>query len=462
MGGFPGGRMAFDLIGSPLMALLTEQVQTVEADPFEDWLAKITRAVTLPDLGPNPEIEAEEWSLDPVARITMDVDQPSKTFLGKPIAPIGGLSDAVLDRQTNTRRKQRQADRTVEASTPGSSGSFQAHEAATLPAERVKRWYQQGNGEIPLERMVKVQNVYLRPEAARDFRAMNRAMKKDIGRVFNVTDGYRTIEIQHCLAGTGPCPPGYSPKPSLAATAGTSNHGWGEAVDGDVTDPAVLAWLRRRGHEFGFHELTSPVEPWHWDWRPDGTYGPPTRSPRSSRPRQVGRRSRPQPAKPGMTGVGEIITPRSSLVAPAFAFSLVQDELFGGGREGRGRQASTPGARPQSGDLSTREGIISLAQKMAAAYGWTGRQWQALRWIIEGRGDVVGESQWDPKAVNPTSQAAGIPQRHPKWHPWESEEARKKWMADPRAQIKWFLAYVDQRYGGPMKAWAFKKQAGWY
>jgi hypothetical protein len=53
----------------------------------------------------------------------------------------------------------------------------------------------------------------------------------------------------------------------LAAEPGTSNHGWGLAVDADVRDPALLAWIREHGPEFGWVEAV-PREPWHWEFRP--------------------------------------------------------------------------------------------------------------------------------------------------------------------------------------------------
>jgi D-alanyl-D-alanine carboxypeptidase len=53
----------------------------------------------------------------------------------------------------------------------------------------------------------------------------------------------------------------------LGAVPGTSNHGWGVAVDADITNPATKAWLQANGHRFGFVEAV-PREPWHWEFRP--------------------------------------------------------------------------------------------------------------------------------------------------------------------------------------------------
>jgi LAS superfamily LD-carboxypeptidase LdcB len=51
------------------------------------------------------------------------------------------------------------------------------------------------------------------------------------------------------------------------AVPGTSNHGWGLAVDIDVTSPSTMAWVRANAYRFGFVEAV-PREPWHWEFRP--------------------------------------------------------------------------------------------------------------------------------------------------------------------------------------------------
>lgn len=63
------------------------------------------------------------------------------------------------------------------------------------------------------------------------------------------------------LAGRGP----------LAARPGTSNHGWGRAVD--IPTAQMQAMVRRYGHRFGWGiaggQLSSdaPSEPWHCTFR---------------------------------------------------------------------------------------------------------------------------------------------------------------------------------------------------
>ena len=78
-----------------------------------------------------------------------------------------------------------------------------------------------------------------------------------------ITDSYRSYEEQVDLARRK----GLYADGGLAAVPGTSNHGWGLAVDADVRDPALLEWLRQNGPAFGWVERV-PREPWHWEFRP--------------------------------------------------------------------------------------------------------------------------------------------------------------------------------------------------
>jgi LAS superfamily LD-carboxypeptidase LdcB len=82
------------------------------------------------------------------------------------------------------------------------------------------------------------------------------------GVTIGITDSYRDLASQERLAATkGPYSQG-----GLAATPGTSNHGWGVATDLDLDDRA-LQWMRENGWRYGFVEDV-PREPWHWTYRP--------------------------------------------------------------------------------------------------------------------------------------------------------------------------------------------------
>lgn len=116
---------------------------------------------------------------------------------------------------------------------------------------------------------------------------------------------------------------------------------------------------------------------------------------------------------------------------------------------GKGGGALPKGGSPQAN--------MALGKALAAQmYGWTGRQWQALKELW------TRESGWRTEAVNPSSGAAGIPQRLLSAHPFESSLQRQRWMNDPRMQILWGLRYIAARYGDPVRALQHSDQRGWY
>ena len=104
--------------------------------------------------------------------------------------------------------------------------------------------------------------------AAADYLKMVAAAKRD-GITWSITDSYRTYAAQVDVANRK----GIYGKPfkggtGLAAVPGTSNHGWGKAVDlgGGVNRDGSPQnnWLDRNARRFNFK--TIPREPWHWQW----------------------------------------------------------------------------------------------------------------------------------------------------------------------------------------------------
>ena len=122
-----------------------------------------------------------------------------------------------------------------------------------------------GNGRIPPERLVTVGQGGHRlfAPAAASWQNVVAAAAAD-GVSLRITDSYRAYAEQVDLAERK----GLYRNGGLAAVPGTSNHGWGLAVDADVRDPATLDWLRVNGPRFGWVE-TTPREPWHWEFRPN-------------------------------------------------------------------------------------------------------------------------------------------------------------------------------------------------
>jgi LAS superfamily LD-carboxypeptidase LdcB len=122
-----------------------------------------------------------------------------------------------------------------------------------------------GNGRIPSERLTPIGQGGHRlfAPAAASWQNLVSAASAD-GIALRITDSYRSYTEQVDLAERK----GLYQNGGLAAVPGTSNHGWGLAVDADVRDPATMEWLRVNGPRFGWVE-TTPREPWHWEFRPN-------------------------------------------------------------------------------------------------------------------------------------------------------------------------------------------------
>jgi len=121
------------------------------------------------------------------------------------------------------------------------------------------------NGRVPqhaLQSLATQPNHRLAAPAAAAWDSLVSAAAAD-GITMRITDSYRGYDEQVDLAARK----GLYSEGGLAATPGRSNHGWGLAVDADVTNPSTLQWLRVNGPRFGFVE-TSDREPWHWEFRP--------------------------------------------------------------------------------------------------------------------------------------------------------------------------------------------------
>jgi LAS superfamily LD-carboxypeptidase LdcB len=120
-----------------------------------------------------------------------------------------------------------------------------------------------GNGRIPSSALQQVGTTGQRlwePAAQQLTRLIQDARRAgvDIG----ITDSYRSYEAQVDVARRK----GLYSQGGLAAVPGTSDHGWGTAVDLDL-DAKAQGWMRSQGPAYGFHEDTLR-EPWHWGFKP--------------------------------------------------------------------------------------------------------------------------------------------------------------------------------------------------
>nr|WP_211319279.1 M15 family metallopeptidase [Quadrisphaera granulorum] len=107
----------------------------------------------------------------------------------------------------------------------------------------------------------------LRADAAVAFAELNLAYRDHFGKDIVITDSYRSYQAQVQVR---------RKKPGLAAVPGTSEHGWGLAVDlgdGVQTSDEHYDWLIENAPKFGWDHPAwarkgggGPYEPWHWEY----------------------------------------------------------------------------------------------------------------------------------------------------------------------------------------------------
>ena len=93
-----------------------------------------------------------------------------------------------------------------------------------------------------------------------------------------------------------------------------------------------------------------------------------------------------------------------------------------------------------------------IARALLPRYGFSADQFGCLDALY------VSESDWNPRADNPTSSAYGIPQALTETH----DDLPADYMTNPASQIKWGLNYIRSSYGTPCSAWEFKQANNWY
>lgn len=122
-------------------------------------------------------------------------------------------------------------------------------------------WERYPNGELPDAALVVIDGEHrLVAEAAEAFADLWAAAATD-GIELRVNSAYRTLAEQRALVDEL----GLLEDGGRAAAPGTSEHGWGVAVDLEL-DWEALVWMREHAPAFGFAE-TIPDEPWHWAYR---------------------------------------------------------------------------------------------------------------------------------------------------------------------------------------------------
>ncbi|AXE88302.1 Transglycosylase SLT domain protein [Streptomyces sp. Go-475] len=125
-------------------------------------------------------------------------------------------------------------------------------------------------------------------------------------------------------------------------------------------------------------------------------------------------------------------------------------------KEAKERAEAKEAAASRSKDISdfpvatsyTIAQIQAMARQMVPA-----GQFQCFSNIVD------HESDWNYKAVNPSSGAYGMFQALPGS---KMSSVGADWRTNPATQIKWGLNYMNDRYGSPCDAWSFWQANNWY
>ena len=98
-------------------------------------------------------------------------------------------------------------------------------------------------------------------------------------------------------------------------------------------------------------------------------------------------------------------------------------------------------------------GAQAYAAGQLGNYGWGQDQFSCLYRLW------MQESSWRADALNPDSDAYGIPQALPAD---KMAAAGPDWRTNGDTQIDWGLSYIQGRYGSPCGAWAHEVANNWY
>jgi LAS superfamily LD-carboxypeptidase LdcB len=175
---------------------------------------------------------------------------------------IDKIADAVRSLSANKKRRNREADWIQ-----NSNKSATAKTSKTIATGK--------NGKLSASDLVTIgPGQKLEPAAAADYLAMQKAAKED-GVTFNTTDSYRPYEIQNAIFDWDRYNRTGEKKKKgtdvAAAYPGTSNHGWGKAID--IFPAAAQTWIKKNGYKYNWswYEGKMVGEPWHFTWTTDSS-----------------------------------------------------------------------------------------------------------------------------------------------------------------------------------------------
>ncbi|WP_345185779.1 hypothetical protein [Microbacterium panaciterrae] len=145
--------------------------------------------------------------------------------------------------------------------------------------------------------------------------------------------------------------------------------------------------------------------------------------------------------------IGQQVAEQAAAEAAAAAAAAAAAQGSGGG--GGGGDSSLGGG----GVNVDPAGAQAYARGQLGNYGWGQDQFGCLYNLW------MQESSWRADALNPDSDAYGIPQALPAD---KLATAGPDWRTNGDTQIDWGLSYIQSRYGSPCGAWAHEVSNNWY
>lgn len=133
-------------------------------------------------------------------------------------------------------------------------------------------------------------------------------------------------------------------------------------------------------------------------------------------------------------------------------------------KEAAEKAAKEAKERAEAKEAAASRSKSSADFPVAASYSIAQLQAMARQMVPAGQfqcfSNIVDhESDWNYKAVNPSSGAYGMFQALPGS---KMSSAGADWRTNPATQIKWGLNYMNDRYGSPCDAWSFWQANNWY
>lgn len=205
--------------------------------------------------------------------------QPVPVFPQVSVAPVAAVEDArlVTDESLNSAVPEAlAAPRTLLVTKPSRSNERSVLPGCTgvIPAG----YNNAQNGQLPKPLLCTLwdKDFSLRADAAVAFAKLNVAYNQKFGHNICIVDAYRTLQEQYTIKRL---------RGGYAATPGTSEHGWGLAVDlcggSSLGGTPTYTWLRANAPLFGWDNPewarpggSGPTEQWHWEFLPGEKVGP--------------------------------------------------------------------------------------------------------------------------------------------------------------------------------------------